>query len=105
MPELEKAGPKEITELYAGVFKVPFDDGYTEAIMCGVYEDGQNMFARSTIEYEPNGLPALIRLCKQIETEKGLSWRLVKFDKDGLHEMDKLLCEEYLDWLDNRMLV
>ena len=101
----ENTGIKEIKELYAGVFKVPFDDGYAEAIMCGVYEDGQNMFARSTIEYEPKGLPALIRLCKQIELEKGLSWRLVKFDEDGIHELDRLLCEEYVDWIDTRSLI
>ncbi|MDY6954135.1 MAG: hypothetical protein SWE60_21730 [Thermodesulfobacteriota bacterium] len=96
---------KEIRTLYAGVFKVPIHDGFFETFLCGFSENGQNMVAHATIEHEARALPSLVRLCKQIESDKGLSWRLLKFDQEGVEELDKSLYEEYLAWMDTRPLI
>ena len=96
---------RQVKALYAGIFKVPIPDGFFETFLCGFCENGQDMVARTTIEHEAKALPDLVRLCKQIESDKGLSWRLLKFDEDGVEELDKDVYEEYLDWIDNRKLV
>jgi hypothetical protein len=89
-----------VEEIYVAAFEVPVGDGaFAEVIMSGIYGDGEMMFARSTVEHEPNAVPSLIRLCKEIEQERGLSWRLLKFDSEGVHELDKHLYEEYLNWV------
>jgi len=91
---------RRVEELYVAAFKVPAGDGlFAEVIMCGIHRDGETMFARSTVEHEQNAVPSLIRLCKEIEHERGLSWRLLKFDSEGIHELDKHLYEEYLNWV------
>jgi hypothetical protein len=96
---------REIKTLYAGVFKVPMHNGFFETFLCGFSENGQNMIARTTIEHEARALPSLVRLCKEIEEDKGLSWRLLKFDEEGVEELDKAVYEEYLDWMDSRPLM
>jgi len=91
---------RRVEELYVAAFEVPVGDGvFAEVIMCGIYGDGKMMCARSTVEHEQNAVPSLIRLCKEIEHERGLSWRLLKFDSEGVHELDKHLYEEYLNWV------
>jgi len=96
---------RQISTLYAGVFKVPIHDGFFETFLCGFSESGQDMVARTTIEHEARALPSLVRLCQEIEAEKGLSWRLLKFDEEGVEELDKSLYEEYLNWMDSRPLI
>ena len=91
---------RRVEELYVAAFEVPVGDGvFAEVIMSGIYGDGKMMFARSTVEHETNAVPSLIRLCKEIEQERGLSWRLLKFDREGVHELDKHVYEEYLNWM------
>ena len=91
---------RRVEEVYVAAFQVPVGDGvFAEVIMSGIYGDGEMMFARSTVEHEPNAVPSLIRLCKEIEQERGLSWRLLKFDRKGVHELDKHVYEEYLNWV------
>lgn len=91
---------RRVEELYVAAFKVPVGDGvFAEVIMSGIYGDGETMFARSTVEHEQNAVPSLIRLCKEIEHERGLSWRLLKFDSEGVRELEKHLYEEYLNWV------
>jgi len=91
---------RRVEELYVAAFNVPVGNGvFAEVIMSGIYGDGETMFARSTVEHEQNAVPSLIRLCKEIEHERGLSWRLLKFDREGVHELDKHLYEEYLNWV------
>jgi len=91
---------RRVEEIYVAAFEVPVGDGvFAEVIMSGIYGDGKTMFARSTVEHESNAIPSLIRLCKEIEQERGLSWRLLKFDSKGLHELDKHVYEEYLSWI------
>jgi len=65
---------RRVEELYVTAFEVPVGDGvFAEVIMSGIYGDGEMMFARSTVEHEQNAVPSLIRLCKEIEHERGLS--------------------------------
>jgi hypothetical protein len=91
---------RRVEELYVAAFEVPVGDGvFAEVIMSGIYGDGKMMFARSTVEHETNAVPSLIRLCKEIEQKRGLSWRLLKFDREGVHELDKHVYEEYLNWM------
>jgi len=97
---------KQVEELYVAAFKVPVGEGaFAEMIMSGIYADGEMMFARSSVEHDPNAVPSLIRFCKEIEEERGLSWRLLKFDREGLHELDKGLYEEYQNWFEARNLM
>ena len=92
-PEIEK-----IEVLYAAAFQVPVGDGsFTEVIMSGIYEDQGVTYAQATVESDGRALPSLIRLCQEIEFQKGLSWRLLKFSKDGIKELDKELYKEYTD--------
>ena len=96
---------KHVEVLYVAAFKVPVGDGsFAEMIMSGIYTDGETMFARSSVEHDPNAVPSLIRFCKEIEQERGLSWRLLKFDREGVHELDKGLYEEYQNWFKTRNL-
>ena len=91
---------RRVEEIYVAAFEVPVGEGvFAEVIMSGIYGDGKTMFARSTVEHESNAIPSLLRLCKEIEQERGLSWRLLKFDSEGLHELDKHVYEEYLSWI------
>ena len=97
---------KQVEELYVAAFKVPVGEGaFAEMIMSGIYADGEMMFARSSVEHDPNAVPSLIRFCKEIEEERGLSWRLLKFDREGVHELDKGLYEEYQNWFEARNLM
>lgn len=97
---------RRVEELYVAAFKVPVGEGaFAEIIMSGIYGDGEAMFARSTVEHEPNAVPSLIRFCKEIEEERGLSWRLLRFDREGIHELDKGLYEEYLHWIEAKKLM
>ncbi len=99
-------GTRRVEELYVAAFKVPVGEGtFAEIIMSGIYGDGETMFARSTVEHEANAVPSLIRFCKEIEQERGLSWRLLKFDREGIHELDKGLYEEYLNWIEVKKLM
>ena len=99
-------GIRRVEELYVAAFKVPVGEGaFAEIIMSGIYGDGETMFARSTVEHEANAVPSLIRFCKEIEEERGLSWRLLKFDREGIHELDKGLYEEYLHWIEAKELM
>jgi hypothetical protein len=97
---------RRVEEVYVAAFKVPVGEGtFAEIIMSGIYGDGETMFARSTVEHDSNAVPSLIRFCKEIEEERGLSWRLLKFDREGIHELDKGLYEEYLNWIEAKKLM
>jgi hypothetical protein len=47
------------------------------------------------MEHELGAVPHLVTLCDEIATYEGFPWRLLKFDKDGIHELDK---DEYRDY-------
>jgi hypothetical protein len=55
------------------------------------------MFAPSHVEQRPNSLSYLLSRCKQIEEEQGISWRLLKLDEEGVHELDTGPYREYLN--------
>ena len=87
-----------VEEFYVAAFSVPVGDGtFTEVIMRGIYGDNQMMFAPSHVEQRPNSLSYLLSRCKQIEEEQGISWRLLKLDEEGVHELDTGPYREYLN--------
>jgi hypothetical protein len=55
------------------------------------------MFAPSHVEHRPNSLSYLISRCKQIEEEQGISWRLLKLDGEGIHELGTGPYKEHLN--------
>lgn len=97
---------RQVEELYVAAFTMPVGrNEFAEVIMSGIYGNGQTMIARSTVEHDLKAVPSLIRLCKEIEQEHGLSWRLLKFDRSGIHELDRTLYEEYLEWVGTHELM
>jgi len=90
MPEKDS----KITELYVGAFTLP----HGETIISGIYADGEYQFAQATVEHTLNAVPSLIRLCNKIQEEKGWSWRLLKFSRDGINELDKQIYQDFLEY-------
>ncbi|MES0363128.1 MAG: hypothetical protein ABUK14_04175 [Desulfobacteria bacterium] len=99
-PQTTQARPKtnRVEEFYVAAFRVPVGDGtFTEVIMRGIYGDNQMMFAPNHVEHRPNSLSYLISRCKQIEEEQGISWRLLKLDGEGIHELGTSPYKEHLN--------
>ena len=99
-PKTTQIRPKSnrVEEFYVAAFSVPVGDGtFTEVIMRGIYGDNQMMFAPSHVEHRPNSLSYLISRCKQIEEEQGISWRLLKLDGGGIHELGTGPYKEHLN--------
>ena len=85
---------ERITELYAGVFAVPLGGVVAENIMVGL----RYGVPQATVEHHAGAVPGMIRLCDEIERAEGLPWRLVRFDADGIHELDPDDFREYEDF-------
>ena len=85
---------ERITELYAGVFAVPLDGVVAENIMIGL----RYGVAQATVEHHVGAVPGMLRLCDEIQKAEGLSWRLLRFDADGIHELDPNDFREYEDF-------
>ena len=93
-----KIKTNRVEEFYVAAFTVPFGDGtFTEVIMRGVYGDNQMMFASNHVEQRHNSLSYLLSRCRQIEEEQGISWRLLKLDGDGIHELGAGPYQEHLN--------
>lgn len=82
---------ERVTELYVAVFPVKFnDDLKVEVILSGFIKDPRYPNAsqvRATVETHINAVPDLVSLCDKIVYEQAEieSYRLLKFDKDGVH--------------------
>ena len=86
---------ERVKEIYVAVFPVPVFGGpaKAETILAGQQLDPNNPSqrrVRATVETYFAAVPDLVALCdKIVEQTKGLeSYRLLKFDKDGIHELD-----------------
>jgi hypothetical protein len=82
---------QRVTEIYVAVFPVSVnDDMMTEVILAGYRKDltMSNMTqVRATVETNADSVKDLVALCDEIvdEQEEIASYRLLKFDKDGIH--------------------
>jgi hypothetical protein len=84
---------ERVTEVYVAVFPVPAgDDRMTEVILAGYQRDPDvphMMRVRATVETHAEALQDLVELCDEIvdEQEEIGSYRLLKFDKYGIHTL------------------
>jgi hypothetical protein len=80
-----------VTEIYVAVFPVPVSDNrMTEVILAGYQKDPNRpnmMQIRATVETRSEALNDLVELCDEIvdEQDEIESYRLLKFDKEGIH--------------------
>jgi hypothetical protein len=85
---------KQVREIYVAVFPVPIsEDLETETVLAGYLTDPHNPSkyrVRATVETDSGAVPDLVKICDQIlklQTEIK-SYRLLKFDQKGVHELD-----------------
>jgi hypothetical protein len=82
---------ERVTEIYVAVFPVPVSENrMTEVILAGYQKDPSMphmMQVRATVETHTEAVQNLIELCDEIvdEQKEIESYRLLKFDKDGIH--------------------
>lgn len=86
---------EQVMEIYVAVFPVPVlgEPIQAETILAGQQEDPDNpgqVRVRATVETHLAAVPDLVAMCNKIveQTEEIDSYRLLKFDKDGIHELD-----------------
>jgi hypothetical protein len=90
-PDVDEKNIERVTEIYVAVFPVRFnEDRKAEVILAGFKKDPNwpNMSqVRATVETHVSAVPDLVALCNEIvnEQEEIESYRLLKFDKDGIH--------------------
>jgi|GEM_PF-668480 len=92
------ANPKsveKVNEIYVAVFPVPLPDeaSEVETVLAGYQQDPENPTynrVRATVETNVSAVPDLIDMCDTIvdQQEEIRSFRLLKFDSRGIHEMD-----------------
>jgi len=87
----EKDMIERVTEIYVAVFPMPVSDNRkAEVILAGFKKNPENpnmSIVRATIETHVNAVDNLVALCDEIvdEQEEIESFRLLKFDQDGIH--------------------
>lgn len=90
-PDIHQIIAERVTAVYVAVFPVAVsDDRMTEVILAGYQKDFNRphmMQVRATVETRAEALTDLIELCDEIvdEQQEITSYRLLKFDKDGIH--------------------
>jgi hypothetical protein len=90
-PDIHQIITERVTEVYVAVFPVTIsEDRMTEVILAGYQRDPdrpQMMQVRATVETRVEAVNDLIELCDEIvdEQKETTSYRLLKFDKDGIH--------------------
>ena len=93
-PDKDDHKIKRVTEIYVAVFPVRFnDDLQVEVILAGLRKDPRLpdvSRVRATVETHENAVQDLVSLCDEIvdEQEEIESYRLLKFDKEGVHVLD-----------------
>ena len=90
-PHRHEKSIERVKKIYVAVFPVQVDkDRSVEVILAG-YQKDHNIpdiaWIRATIETNTNAVADLVRLCDKIVAEQeGIdSYRLLKFDKNGIH--------------------
>jgi hypothetical protein len=82
---------ERVTEIYVAVFPVTVSDNQmTEVILAGYQKDPHRphmMQIRATVETHKDAVKDLVELCDEIVDEQDEidSYRLLKFDKEGIH--------------------
>ena len=90
-PDEQKTKIQPVTEIYVAVFPMPLDENEaTEVILAGYRKDPDQpnlSQVRATVETHAGAVQDLVELCDEIvETQEEIhSYRLLKFDKDGIH--------------------
>jgi len=90
-PDEDEKNIEWVTEIYVAVFPMRFnEDQKAEVILAGFKKDPNwpNMSqVRATVETHASAVPDLVALCDEIvnEQEEVESYRLLKFNKDGIH--------------------
>ena len=90
-PDRHEKTIERVTEIYIAVFPVAVsEDQSVEVIFAGYQKDPNmpNMLRiRATVETHASAVQDLVALCDNIvdEQEEIESYRLLKFDKDGIH--------------------
>jgi len=90
-PDRHEKIVKRVTEIYVAVFPVPVnEDRMAEVILAGYSKDPNipsMSLVRATVETHAEAVQDLVELCDEIveEQEEIDSYRLLKFDKDGIH--------------------
>ncbi len=96
-PNKSKNPIDRVTEIYVGVFMVHVfgETVKTETILAGFQKDPDKpelARARATVETHLAAVPDLVAMCDQIvaQQEEIESYRLLKFDKEGIHELNPI---------------
>ena len=90
-PDRHEKVIERVTEIYVAVFPVPLnEDLRVEVILAGYQKDPELPHmtqVRATIETHASAVSDLVALCDRIVDEQAEieSYRLLKFDKDGIH--------------------
>jgi len=90
-PHRHKSTTERVTEIYVAVFSVPVNEHrFSEVILAGYQKDPimpQVMQIRATVETHSDAVKNLVELCDEIMDEQTEinAYRLLKFDKDGIH--------------------
>ena len=92
-PDRHRKETERVTEIYVAVFPVAVGDGRkAEVILAGYQKDPNSphmMQVRATIETHGQAVWKLVALCDEIVDEQAEieSYRLLKFDADGIHTL------------------
>jgi hypothetical protein len=85
---------KRVKEIYVAVFPVSIsEDLEAETVLAGYLTDPEKPYTyrvQATVETDSAAVPALVKMCDEIlrlQTETP-SYRLLKFDHKGVHELD-----------------
>jgi len=85
---------ERVTSIYVAVFPIPVsDDRKTEVILAGLKKDPENpnkSIVQATVETHISAVDNLVALCDEIVDEQTEieSYRLLKFDQDGIHTLN-----------------
>jgi hypothetical protein len=90
-PDRHKKAIERVTEVYIAVFPVAVNEDLSMEVILAGYQKDLNMPSmsrvRATVETHASAVQDLVALCDTIidEQEGVESYRLLKFDKDGIH--------------------
>jgi len=95
LPDKTDKSVDRITEIYVVVFPVEVfgETAKVETIFAGFQADPDTpgmSRARATVETHLSAVPDMVVMCDEIvaQQEEVESYRLLKFDKEGIHELD-----------------
>ena len=90
-PDRHEKAIERVTEIYIAVFPVAVNENLSVEVILAGYQKDSNMpnmsRVRATVETHASAVQDLVTLCDTIvdEQEEIESYRLLKFDKDGVH--------------------